>query len=114
MRINMYPQTEYVSFNIGSRLYEEIFEVEIEPYDIEIDVLEAPQIQCIQGMLNAEKIIETGQFHVTMTNDGVEYLIRVLLPESMERWYTCAGTEGVELLEEVRIFLSYFGVTYPF
>ncbi len=104
-----YQRGEHVSFSMERVLYEELFECEIEPYDLNVDMLRPSHIQFIQGMLQAEEEGENRRY-VTMTNDGIEYLLRRILPENMERWYSKMDVESDALLLGAQELLEEFGL----
>lgn len=103
-----YPQTETVPVYIEQILYEELFECEVEPYDdIHNDRLRPSQLHFIQGMLNTERQDEN-HICLTLSNDGAEYLLRVVLPENMERWYSKMDIESTALLLSAQQLLEEF------
>ncbi len=108
-----YPATEKVSFYLEEDLYNEVFECEVEPYNLETDLLLSSQIQFIQGMLNAEDLGDYRVF-VDMTRDGVEYFLRVVLPETMEMWSVWGSDKGQNLLYSARCLLKEFGISCPY
>lgn len=104
----MYREIEGVTFDMERELYDELFECEVDSYDIDIDSLRPAHIQFIQGMLEVEEP-DTGVVSLTMTNDGCEYLLSHILPENMEMWTTWGSQQGHILLRSSHEFLQRFG-----
>lgn len=102
--------TETVSLYMEQLLYEELFECEVEPYDdVQNDRLRPSQLQFIQGMLNMERQ-EGSQVCLTLSNDGAEYLLHVVLPEHLERWYAKMDAESDILIRHAEKFLNEYGL----
>ena len=110
-----FPETEGVSFNMGRSLYDELFECEVEPYDMtEHDYrLQPAHVQFIQGMLAVEHLDEHSVY-MTLSNDALEHFLRRTLPENMEMWSTWSSRQGQLLLGEAREILHNFGLTCPY
>ena len=111
-----YPLTENASFYMEQPLYEELFETEVEHYDsddIENDKLRPSHLQFIQGMLNREKQDET-QVFLTMTNDGIEYLLHTALPTHMEMWSGWGSARTYTLTNAARHLFESFGLYCPY
>ena len=111
--MRLYPETEEVSFHMDNILYEELFECEVEPYDAATDNVPGNQFQFIQGMLGAEKV-SRDQMYLHMSNDGLEHLLRRILPENLERWYSSPDCDGDEIITSAQRFLSSFGFSCPY
>lgn len=113
MTIPHYPKTESISFSLGKKLYDEIFECEVDPYDISESDLSPAHIQLIQSFLEG-KIAESDKVLLTTSNDALDFLIKVILPENMEMWGTWSSIEGQNLLQESYKLLKDFGLDSPF
>ena len=111
--MRLYPETEEVSFHMDDILYDELFECEVEPYDATSDDVPGSQFQFIQGMLCAEKT-DGDQVYVHMSNDGLEHLLRRILPDNLERWYSSLDSGGEEIITSAQRLLSSFGFSCPY
>ena len=111
--MSQYPETEIVTFYMNKTLYDELFESDVEPYDVRIDILSAQQVQFIQGMLSTEDE-EGEEICLSMTNDGVEYLLRTTLPENLEMWYNWSTPEGDSLMNIAKTFSNSFEISCPY
>lgn len=110
-----YPKSEEVIVLMPGDLYEEIFECEIDGFDI-VDIelssgLRGSRVQFIQGMLTATRADEAGDREVAMTQDGLDYFIQDLLPDVMEMWYS---NDNYELISSAREFLGSLGLSCPY
>lgn len=101
-----FPPLEGMSFDMDEVLYNNLFECEVEPYDIH-DPLDAAHVQFIQAMLEGQRQ-DTNDIALEMSQDGFAHLIYHILPQNIEMWSIWGSEEGEILLSYAWNFLKTF------
>ena len=106
---------ETVEIHMQDLMFQEVFALEVETYDIETDI--PSKHHFARTLLEAVEYIdalETANWVVSLDEDALTYFLNCVLLVHMEMWETWGTDHGLELLHQAKTTLDQFDVYYPY